>query len=101
MTGAVINARAVLLGNGPRVAGVAVGGHLLGLDLGDQPGRAEKYLSRGHIADLTKIDVDQVAVVFNCRVEIAPFVGDLEIRLVDLPSPAGFAGAPLAQALSE
>jgi hypothetical protein len=38
------------LGDGRGIAGVAVGGDLLGLDLGDRPGRAEECLGRGQVA---------------------------------------------------
>src|SRR5687768_13858116 len=44
LTGAMIDVRAEFVGDGPGVAGVSVGGDLLGLDLGDRPGRAEERL---------------------------------------------------------
>jgi hypothetical protein len=37
----VINVRAEFVGNGLGIAGMAVGGDLLGLDLGDRSGGAE------------------------------------------------------------
>src|SRR3954468_6829404 len=46
LAGAVVNVRAELLGNGLGIAGMAVGGDRLGLDLGDRPGRAEERLGR-------------------------------------------------------
>ena len=38
LTGAVVDVRAELLGNGLGIAGMAVGGDLFGLDLGDRLG---------------------------------------------------------------
>jgi hypothetical protein len=42
LTGAVIDVGAEFVGNGLGIAGVSVGGDLLGLDLGDRPGGAGK-----------------------------------------------------------
>ena len=42
LAGAVVDVGAEFVGNGLGVAGVAVGGDLLGLDLGDRPGGAGK-----------------------------------------------------------
>jgi hypothetical protein len=88
LTGAVINVRAGFVGNGPGIAGVSVGGDLLGLDLGDRPGGAEERPGGGHVAGFTEIDVDQIAVAVDCPVEIAPLPGDFEVGLVDVPAPA-------------
>src|SRR4051812_40419801 len=101
LTGAVINVRAEFVGDGLGIAGVPVGGDLLGLDLGDRLGGAEERLGGGHIAGLTEIDVDQVAVAIDRPVETAPFAGDLDVRLVDVPAPADLASPALAQALGE
>src|SRR4051812_8376987 len=101
LTGAVINVRAEFLGDGPGIAGVAVGGDLLGLDLGDRLGGAEECLGRGEVARLAQGDVDQGAVAVDRPEEIAPLPGDFDVGLVDVPAPAGFADAPLAQALGE
>src|SRR5688572_4634556 len=49
LTGAMLNVLAEFLGDGLGVAGMAVRGDLLGLDLGDRPGGAEEHLGRGHI----------------------------------------------------
>jgi hypothetical protein len=69
LTGAVINVRAEFVGNGLGIAGMAVGGDLLGLDLGDRSGGAEKRLGGSHIAGLAQVDVDQVAVTIDRPVE--------------------------------
>jgi hypothetical protein len=42
LTGAMVDVLAKFLGNGLGIAGVSVGGDLLGLDLGDRPGGAGK-----------------------------------------------------------
>ena len=90
LAGAVVDVRAEFLGDGLRVAGMTVGGDLLGLDLGDRPGGAEECLGRGHISGLAEIDVDQGAVAIDRPVEIAPCAGDLDVRFIDVPAPAGF-----------
>src|SRR5918993_1882238 len=81
LTGADVLAK--FLGNGLGIAGVAVGGDLLGLDLGDRSGGAEERL--GDIAGLAQVDVDQVAV--DCPIEIAPLAGDFDVGLIDVPAP--------------
>ena len=43
LAGAVIDVRAEFLGDGPGIAGMAVGGDLLGLNLGNRLGRAEEW----------------------------------------------------------
>ena len=43
----------------------------------------------------------ECAVAVDRPVEIAPFAGDLDVRLIDVPAPAGLAGPALAQALGE
>jgi transposase len=82
LAGAVVDIRAEFLGDGPGIAGVAVGGDLLGFDLGDRPGRAEERLGRGHVAGLAEENVDQVAVSVDRPVEIAPCAGDLDVGLI-------------------
>ena len=96
----MVNVRAEFVGDGLGVAGVAVGGDLLGLDLGDRLGGAEERLGRGHVAGFAEVDVDQGAVAVDRPVQIAPFAGDFDVGLVDVPAPAGFAGAALAQTLT-
>src|ERR671920_786238 len=59
--------------------GVAVGGDLLGLDLGDRLGRSEECLGGGHVASLIEINIDQVAVTIDRPVEIAPLTGDFDV----------------------
>src|SRR4051794_6223612 len=83
LTGAVVDLIAEFLGVG--VAGMAVGGDLLGLDLGDRSGRAEEFLGGSHVAGLAQVDVDQIAV--DRPVEIAPLSGDLDVGLIDVPAP--------------
>jgi hypothetical protein len=85
LTGTVVDVGAEFVGDGP---GMAVGGDLLGLDLGDRPGRAEECLGRGHVAGFTEIDIDEVAVAVDRPVEIAPLASDFDIGLVDVPAPA-------------
>src|SRR4051812_1783616 len=87
LTGAVINVRAEFLGDGLRVAGMTVGGDLLGLDLGDRLGGAEERFGGGHISGLAEVDVDQIAVAVDRPVQIAPCASDLEVGLVDVPAP--------------
>src|SRR5687767_15387000 len=57
-------ATSVTVGAGP-IAGMAVGGDPLGLDLGDRSGGAEERLGGSHIAGFTQVDVDQVAVTID------------------------------------
>jgi len=78
----MINVGAEFLGDGLGVAGVAVGGDLLGLDLGDRPGGMEERLGGSHVAGLAQVDVDQVAVAVDRPVEIAPCAGDFDVRLI-------------------
>ena len=82
LTGAMVDVRAEFLGNGSGIAGMAVGGDLLGLDLGDRSGRAEECLGRGHVAGFAEVDVDQVAVAVDRPVQIAPLSGDFEVGLI-------------------
>jgi hypothetical protein len=79
LTGAVINLHAEFLGDGPGIAGMAVGGDLLGLDLGDRSGGAEERLGGGHVAGFAEIDVDQITVPVNRPVQITPVTSDLEV----------------------
>src|SRR3954451_3011843 len=85
LTGAVVDLIAEFLGVG--AAGMAVGGDLLGLDLGDRSGRAEEFLGGSHVAGLAQVDVDQGAVAVDRPVEIAPLSGDLDVGLIDVPAP--------------
>ena len=94
LTGAVVDVRAEFVGNGLGVAGMAFGGDLLGLDLSDRSGGAEECLGGSHVAGFTEINIDQVAVAVNRPVEIAPFAGDLEVGLVDVPAPADLGKHP-------
>jgi hypothetical protein len=89
LTGAVVDVRVEFLGDGLGVAGMAVGGDLLGLDLGDRSGGAGECLSGGDIAGFAEINVDQVTIVVDRPVEIAPFAGDFDVRLINMPAPAG------------
>src|SRR3954470_16411037 len=65
LTGTVVDVGAEFLGDGLGIAGMAVGGDLLGLDLGNRPGRAEECLGRGHIAGLAEENIDQIAVAVD------------------------------------
>src|SRR5215203_3690529 len=58
LTGTVVDIGAEFLGDGLGVAGMAVGGDLLGLDLGDRPGGAEERLGGSHVAGLAQVNVD-------------------------------------------
>ncbi len=78
----MIDVRAEFVGNGLGVAGVSVGGDLLGLDLGNRPGGAEECLGRGHIAGLAEENVDQIAAAVDRPVEIAPRTGDFDVGLI-------------------
>src|SRR3954469_339057 len=82
LAGGVINVRAEFVGNGLGIAGVAVGGDLLGLDLGDRSGRAEERLGGSHVAGFAQVNVDQGAVAVDRPVEIAPFAGDFDVGLI-------------------
>src|SRR3954449_7860204 len=62
LTGAVVDVCAEFIGNGLGVAGMAVGGDRLGLDLGYRSGGAEERPGRGHVTGFAEVDVDQVAV---------------------------------------
>jgi len=65
--------------------------------------RAEERLGRSHVAGLAEHGVDQVSVPVDSPVEIAPAALDLEIRLVDIPTPAGtpmHLPPPLAQSVT-
>ena len=97
----MVDVRAEFVSDGLGIAGVPVSGDLLGLDLGDRSGGAEERLGGSHIAGLTEIDIDQVAVTIDRPVEIAPLTGDFDVGLVDVPAPAGFAGPALAQAFGD
>ena len=44
LIGSVLDVRAEFVGDGLGIAGMAIGGDLLGLDLGDRPGGAEERL---------------------------------------------------------
>jgi hypothetical protein len=94
LAGAVVDVCAEFVGDSLGIAGMTVGGDLLGLDLGDRSGGAEEGL--GDIAGLTEINIDQGAVAVDRPVQIAPFTGHLDVRLIDVPAPAGFAGPALA-----
>ena len=56
---------------------------------------------RCHVAVFAQVNVDEVTVAIDRPVEIAPLTGDFDVRLVDVPAPAGLAGSALAQALGE
>src|SRR3954454_19010448 len=101
LTGAVVDARAKFVGDSLGIAGMAVGGDLLGLDLGDRLGGAEEGLGGGHIAGLAQVNIDQVAVAVDRPVEIAPLPSDLDVGFIDVPAAADLAGPPLAQTLGE
>ncbi len=45
--------------------------------------------------------INQITVAVDCLLKVAPRAGDLEVRFIDVPAPAGLAGPPLAQALGE
>ena len=60
LTGAVVDVRAKFVGNGLGIAGVAVGGDLLGLDLGDRSGGAEERL--GDIAALANLTISRLSL---------------------------------------
>src|SRR3954451_3946924 len=55
----------------------------------------------GHVAGFAEENVDQGAVAVDRPIEIAPFAGDFDVGLVDVPAPAGLAGPALAQALGK
>src|SRR4051812_33540858 len=80
LTGAVVDVRAEFLGDGLGIAGMAVGGDLLGLDLGDRPRGAEECLGRGHIAGFAEVNIDQIAVAVDRPVKIAPLPGQSHFR---------------------
>ena len=65
LAGAVVNVRAEFVGDGLGIAGMAVGGDLLGLDLGDRSGGAEERLGGSYIAGLAEEDVDQIAIAID------------------------------------
>src|SRR3954470_19493600 len=87
LAGAVVELCAEFVGDSLGIAGVPVSDDLLGLDLGDGSGGAEEGLGGGHIAGLTEIDIDQGAVAVDRPVEIAPFTGHLDVRLINVPAP--------------
>src|SRR5512135_945738 len=88
-------------GDGCGVAGVAVGRHLLRLDLSDRLGGAEERLGRSEIAGFAQIDIDQVPVAVDCSVEITPLTRNSNVRFISMPTLANLATPPLAQTLGQ
>ena len=78
-----------------------VGGHLVRGCSGNRHGRAEEGFGGFLIAGLAQVDVDQVAVAIDRPVQVLPLARNFDVRFIDIPAPAGFALAPLAQGIGE
>src|SRR4051812_40921720 len=98
LAGAVVDVVAKFLGNGLGIAGMAVGGDLLGLDLCDRLGGGENPLGGGFSAVFAELSVDWVPAPSSSPKEIPPPAGFFDVGPSAGPAPAGFPGPPLAQA---
>ncbi len=78
------------LADGAGVGIVPICRHAVRSVADDGTGPAEETLSRLPVARRAEQRIDQVAIPIDGAVQVAPAAVDLDVRLIDIPGPAGF-----------